>query len=797
MNPSKSPRGIDRDCWFVIAQPASPTSLRHPAPSSFIRSMRLPLLALLLATAAHAAEIKIGLHTFTLPDGLTVELAAGPPLVDRPITMAFGDAGELYVADSSGSNDKVEKQLADKPHRIVRLVDTDGDGKFDKSTVFADKMMLPEGTLWLDGSLYVTAPPQIWKLTDTDGDGVADQREVWFDGKTLTGCANDLHGPYAGPDGFIYWCKGGFAEQRFKLGDGRDFVSSASHLYRMRPNGTGFEAVITAGMDNPVDVVFTPSGERLLAGTFLQRPANGKRDGIFHAVHGGVWGKEDRSLKGHPRTGPLMPVMTHTGPGATCGLEMARLTGWDAGWQGNLFAANFNLRKITRHILTPDGATFRTTDSDLLVSDQTDFHPTDVIEDELGTGSLLIADTGGWYKICCPTSQLVKPEVLGAIYRVRKSDAVPRPKWAGSSHSPERHWMFLLNAGTASEREFAARSLAQSASRDPVLLRLKEAMLNESGADVASRRNHRLSCLWALTRTSGEAARAAVRSALEQSDAQVRTAAALSIALWRDKGATDALIPVLAAADLHTRRAVAEALGRIGDKRAVAPLLATDTAGDRFLEHSVAYALYEIGDAPSLADAPAGPGKIAREMLAASLSAKPAPAMKPIPVEPAAPGPDAATLARQRARLEELLAASAHGDPERGKKLYLDAKSLCITCHAMGGVGGTFGPDLTKVGAIRTPRDLLEAIVFPSASLVRSYEPMLVKTKAGEALGLIKKDAPDEVVITTGPGVDTRFPRAEVLSFQPAATSLMPPGYDGIFTPAQLADLVAFLRTAK
>jgi putative membrane-bound dehydrogenase-like protein len=748
--------------------------------------MRLPLLALLAATTTHAAEFKIGLHTFTLPDGLTVELAAGPPLVDRPITMAFGDFGELYVADSSGSNDKVEKQLADKPHRIVRLVDTDGDGKFDKRTVFADKMMLPEGTLWLDGSLYVTAPPQIWKLTDTDADGVADKREVWFDGKTLTGCANDLHGPYSGPDGFIYWCKGGFAEQRFKLGDGRDFVSSASHLYRMRPDGTGFEAVITAGMDNPVDVVFTPSGERLLCGTFLQNPANGKRDGIFHAVHGGVWGKEHRSLKGHPRTGPLMPVMTQLGPAAACGLEMSRLAGWGDEWWGNLFATHFNLRKVTRHILTPDGATFRTTDSDLLASDQTDFHPTDVIEDESGAGSLLVADTGGWYKICCPTSQLVKPEVFGAIYRLRKTGAQPIPPplsdAAGSSEGSNLIPLIEEKGVTSRLVELGDRAVPA---------------LAKAIASPARPFGERLACLWTLTRMPGEAARAAVRSGLAQKKPDLRTAAALSAALWRDKGATDAIIPLLADADLHTRRAAAEALGRIGDKRAVAPLLATDTAGDRFLEHSVAYALYEIGDTPSLADAPAGPGKIAREMLAASLTTKPAPAMKPIPVEPAAPGPDAATLARQRTRLEELLAASASGDPERGKKLYLDAKSLCTTCHAMGGVGGTFGPDLTKVGAIRTPRDLLEALTFPSASLVRSYEPMLVKTKTGEALGLIKKDAPDEVVIATGPGADARFPRAEVLSFQPAATSLMPPGYDGIFTPAQLADLVAFLKAAK
>src|SRR5205807_8977549 len=106
----------------------------------------------------------------TVPAGFAVERIAGPPLVNRPIVADFDDEGRLYVADSSGSNDKVEKQLADKTHRIVRLEDTDGDGRFDQSTVFADKMMFPEGAMWLDGSLYVAAPPSIWKLTDTDGD---------------------------------------------------------------------------------------------------------------------------------------------------------------------------------------------------------------------------------------------------------------------------------------------------------------------------------------------------------------------------------------------------------------------------------------------------------------------------------------------------------------------------------------------------------------------------------------------------------------------------------------------------
>src|SRR5262245_28176668 len=128
----------------------------------------------------NAAQFKFATQTLTVPDGFEVQIVAGPPLVDRPIAADFDEQGRLYVTDSSGATDKAEKQLQDKPHRIVRLEDTDGDGHFDKTTVFADKMMFPEGAMWFHGSLYVAAPPSIWKLTDTDGDGVADKREEWF-----------------------------------------------------------------------------------------------------------------------------------------------------------------------------------------------------------------------------------------------------------------------------------------------------------------------------------------------------------------------------------------------------------------------------------------------------------------------------------------------------------------------------------------------------------------------------------------------------------------------------------------
>ena len=114
-----------------------------------------------------------------------------------------------------------------------------------------------------------------------------------------------------------------------------------------------------------------------------------------------------------------MPVMTQLGPAVPAGLTRYQSAVFGSDYQDNFFAAMFNLRKVTRHVLEPDGATFRTRDSDFLVSTNRDFHPTDVIED--ADGSLIVVDTGPWYKLCCPTSQLAKPDVLGAIYRVKRS----------------------------------------------------------------------------------------------------------------------------------------------------------------------------------------------------------------------------------------------------------------------------------------------------------------------------------------------------------------------------------------
>ncbi|MCI0456242.1 MAG: HEAT repeat domain-containing protein [Gemmataceae bacterium] len=537
-------------------------------------------------------QVQLNGHTFTLPPGFTIELVAGPPLVDRPIGADFDEQGRLYVSDSSGSNEPVKIQLQKKPHRIVRLVDTDGDGTFDKSTVFADKMMFPEGVMWLGGSVYIAAPPSIWKLTDTNGDGIADRREEWFDGKTLTGCANDLHGPYAGPDGWIYWCKGAFAEQTYERPGKAPLVTKAAHIFRARPDGSGVEPVMTGGMDNPVDVVFTPGGERIFTTTFFQYPAGGKRDGLIHAVYGGVYGKDYFVVYNHPWTSPaLMPVLTHLGPAAPCGLTRYESSAFGPEYQDNLFACLFNLQKVTRHVLKADGATFTARDEDFLVSDNKDFHPTDVIED--ADGSLLVIDTGGWYKLCCPTSQLVKPDVLGAIYRVRRVGAPrvedPRGLKLDWAKATPRILAGRLDDPRPAVRRRAVQMLGQMGpSAVPALENMRGVTRT-----VETRRN----AVWAATRIEHESARALARRALIDSDPTVRQVAAHSASVHRDRGAVPNLLRLLRGKTPANRRVAAEALGRIGDKSAVPALLAaTAEPADRMLEHSLTYALIEIAD---------------------------------------------------------------------------------------------------------------------------------------------------------------------------------------------------------
>ena len=559
-----------------------------------MKSSFAPLCFVFAITASlQSAEFNLGGQKLTVPDGFEIELVTGTNLVERPISMDYDEQGRLYVTDSSGSNEKVAEQLEKKPHRVLRLEDTNGDGVFDKSSVFADKLMFPEGCMWFDGSLYVSAPPSIWKLTDTNNDGVADVRSEWHEGKTLTGCANDLHGPYLGPDGFIYWCKGAFAEQTYQI-NGKPFTTRASHVFRARPDHTLMEPVLTGGMDNPVGLAFSPEGERFMGGTFFEPHIPGRRDGVIHDIYGGVWGKPHPDvLDSHIKTGDLMPIMIHLGPAATASVISYRSGQLGDQYRNNLFVCNFNLHNVTVHSLKPKGATFEPTDSVFLSSDNPDFHPTCILED--ADGSLLVVDTGGWYKICCPTSQLYKPDMLGAIYRIRRKGT---PK-VEDARGLNIKWQDLNPAELVKYLddkrpyvvEHALRALAKQG--DAAV----KPLTNVKGFSVMGRQN----AVWALARIPGGAARAAVRDVLySESYVSVLKVAATVTSLWRDSVEVSKIQRLLASDDAQLSRGIIELLGR-GKNGAAIPALLKEAeqakhANDRVWEHSLIYALIELGD---------------------------------------------------------------------------------------------------------------------------------------------------------------------------------------------------------
>ena len=154
--------------------------------------------------------------------------------------------------------------------------------------------------------------------------------------------------------------------------------------------------------------------------------------------------------------------------------------------------------------------------------------------------------------------------------------------------------------------------------------------------------------------------------------------------------------------------------------------------------------------------------------------------------------------AQQKKHIDEMLASVKSGDVRRGQALFNSPKAACSSCHAIGYLGGTVGPDLTKIGQIRNERDLLEAIVYPSASFVRSYEPVIVATRGGEEFsGVLKKDSAEEVMLATGPTTEQRIARADIADMRPGTVSVMPSGLADQLTKDEVADLLAFLKATR
>ena len=337
----------------------------------------------------------------------------------------FDDRGRLYVAENAGVNlqrAELEKKL---PNYVSRLEDTDGDGRFDKRTVFADKMTFPQGPSGTTARCTSPRAAAIWRFDDNDDDGVADDPRA--DRRQLR----------------LHRQRGRRARLLPRSRRPHLLVRRAA---RARDHGRRRQAD-QQGEGGPH--LLLPHGRQRRASPLRRRHGQPGRDRLDrrrgdarHRQHllsqaGRLprpLGARRRLSAARPagvlaefrRTGEPLDAVHDYGHVAVSGCCAYRVRAGVLPADERLrpttvLVTEFNTHKVVTTTLSPRRPTFRAEVTDFLQAASDDFHPTDVLED--ADGSLLVIDTGGWFRIGCPTSQIAKPNILGAIYRIRRTDA--------------------------------------------------------------------------------------------------------------------------------------------------------------------------------------------------------------------------------------------------------------------------------------------------------------------------------------------------------------------------------------
>ena len=176
----------------------------------------LPALALnvpLGAGFARAETPEDSLRTLRPRPGFKIELVAAEPLIRSPVAFDWGPDGRLWVVEMRDYPLGLDNK-GKAGGRIVCLEDTDGDGRFDKSTDFLDGLLFPTGVMTWRRGVLVTCAPDIFYAEDTDGDGRADRREVLFTGFGEANPQHRVNGLRWGLDNWVYCANGDFAPVR-------------------------------------------------------------------------------------------------------------------------------------------------------------------------------------------------------------------------------------------------------------------------------------------------------------------------------------------------------------------------------------------------------------------------------------------------------------------------------------------------------------------------------------------------------------------------------------------------------
>lgn len=311
---------------------------------------------------------------FVVPEGFEINLFAGEPMIQKPVQMNWDSKGRLWVV-SSTTYPHIKPGEAAKD-QVVVLEDADGDGRADKSTVFADDLHIPTALAPGDGGLYVANSTEVIFLKDANGDLKADERTILLSGFGTEDTHHLLHTMRWGPEGMLYFLQSIYIHSHIETPHGVRRLMGGG-IWEFRPETRRLE-IISKGLINPWGFEFDRWGQ-----SFACDGAGS--EGVNYIFPGTVFATSPGAAR----------ILHGMSPGQPkhCGLEIIEEPHFPDDWQGNVICCDFRGNRINRFKLAESGSGYAATQlPDVLASNHRAFRPIDV---KIGPdGALYIAD---WY----------------------------------------------------------------------------------------------------------------------------------------------------------------------------------------------------------------------------------------------------------------------------------------------------------------------------------------------------------------------------------------------------------------
>ena len=426
-----------------------------------------------------------------VPEGFKVELVAAEPDVVNPVAMTIDAQGRFWICESL---EYPRREPGPGRDRIKVLEDTDGDGRVDKTTIFAEGLNIPSGIAVGYGGVWVGNAPDLLFLQDTDGDGRADRREVFVTGFGRTD-THELPNSFTwGPDGWLYGLNGVFNHCHVRYPEdnpnyrpdhpGWKFNCA---VFRVHPRTRQFE-LFAEGTSNPWGIALDPRGEMFLSACVI--------DHLWHITQSGYYHRQAGPYP--PHTWKIESIVKHKHQmAAYCGLHYFDSDAYPAKYRNLLYMGNIHGGCINVDRLQPAGSTyFATPEPDFLTANDVWFMP--VAQKTGPDGSLYVLD---WYdRYHCYQDANRDPagvdRLKGRLYRVRYGDT-PRTVGLNLDSETGQQLIARLAAGNdflrwTAQRILTERIVAGQESGD-IVKALRQIVLDEAKPLVT--RHH---ALWTL-----------------------------------------------------------------------------------------------------------------------------------------------------------------------------------------------------------------------------------------------------------------------------------------------------------